>query len=79
MRRGVSYVIEARNPDGSLDLKGTQPEEHFGLGAITGLDPDRIARLVYSYVPDATMNGMEGPTVWVKLVNPRYVARVKYW
>lgn len=78
MRRDL-YVIEARNPDGSLDLKGRQPESDFGMGAIHGMGEDAIAQVIFRKLPKATLSGMAGVTAWVRMIDPRYVARVKTW
>lgn len=75
---GQLYVIEAREPDGSLSFAKPQPEEIFGRGAITGIDEDAIAKVVWRHKPDAVLTG-ETLLRWPALVDERFRARAKYW
>jgi len=73
-----SYVIEKRQPDGSLDFSHPQPEDVFGLPAIVGISEQAIARTVFARQPDAVLTG-DSISRWPSLIDPRFVARVKYW
>ena len=72
------FVIECRAPDGTLDMTGQQPEAHFGIGAITGIDEERMARRVWYYEPTAVLTG-DNIAKWPSFVDPRWVARRKTW
>jgi hypothetical protein len=72
------YIIERRNPDGSLDLKGPQPESVFGLGAIEGMDDWAMSRVIFRHVPDATLTG-DSISLWPAQIDPAWVARLKTW
>lgn len=78
MSRDTRYVIECRHPDGVLDFAKPQPEDVFGLAAITGIDEDTMGRVVWRHAPDAMLTGMNLPA-WPKFVDPRWSARVKTW
>lgn len=72
------YVIEARNPDGSLDFASPQPEQIFGGAAVTGITVDRMAKVIYARKPDAVLTG-DSVCKWPALLDSRFTARVKYW
>jgi hypothetical protein len=72
------YVIERRNPDGSLDLKGRQPESIFGLPAIQGISEDAIAKIVYRHKPDVVLDGRYLAN-WAAEIDPSWHTRVKTW
>ena len=72
------YVIEARRPDGALDLAAPQPESVFGLAAIHGIDHWTMAQAIYRRLPDVTLSGGD-IACWPRLLDPRWVARVKTW
>lgn len=78
MGRNDLYVIEARKPDGSLDLEGRQPWAAFGDKAFTGISEDAMAKIVYRYCPNATLTGMD-IMAWPSNIDPRWKARRKYW
>jgi hypothetical protein len=74
------YVIEARRPDGSLDLSGRQPESVFGNGAITGMDDWQISRVILREVPEQ-FDKCRGDNVaeWPSFIDQRWYARRKTW
>jgi hypothetical protein len=72
------YVIECRNPDGSLDLRGRQPEEVFGAAAYNGISTDAMAKRIYRDFPDAALRG-ETISAWPSIFEARWRARRKYW
>lgn len=72
------YIIECRNPDGSLDLKGAQPESMFGPGAIRGMSSDAMAKRIFRDHPDAVLRG-ETISAWPSIFDSRWRARVKTW
>lgn len=72
------YIIEARNPDGSLKFDCDQPESFFGMQAIKGGTTDSIAEAIFRKVPDAVLIGDAIP-LWPKLINPYWIARRKTW
>lgn len=73
------WIIEARDADGNLDLKkAPQPEEFFGMGAITGMTDNRIAQAIFRTLPDAVLTGDSIPA-WPALIDPRFRARRKTW
>ena len=72
------WIIEARTPDGALDLAAPQPEEVFGPGSVLGMSSDAMAKCIYARVPDITLDGREIPT-WPRYIDPRFTAREKTW
>lgn len=79
MSRFDRYIIEARDESGALLLGDyPQPETVFGIGAITGLTADDMARVIFRRVPDATLDG-GSIACWPKLVNLNWIARRKTW
>jgi hypothetical protein len=74
------YVIEARRPDGSLDLSGRQPEATFGPNAITGMDDWQMSRVILREVPEQ-FDKCRGDNVaeWPSFIDPRWHARRKTW
>lgn len=72
------YVIECRKPDGSLDFSGRQPERFFGNAAITGISENAMAKAVFRFKPDATMDGRHIAR-WPSIIDPRFIARQKTW
>ena len=72
------YIIESRRPDGSLDLSGRQPEEAFGMRAITGIDEHAIAQAVWRHQPGAVLTG-DAIAFWPSIIDPRWRAREKTW
>ena len=77
MRRD-KWIIECRKPDGSLDFAEPQPGKVFGLGAIQGMDDNRMSDIIFRHVPDAVMTG-DSISAWPSLIDPRWVARRKTW
>lgn len=73
------YVIECRAPDGSLDLTGPQPENVFGLAAITGISEDAMARVLFSRCGDGIV--LDGGNIcgWPSKIDPRRKARRRTW
>jgi hypothetical protein len=71
-------VIEARNADGTLDLKCAQPEMMFGDKAITGITCDDMAKVIFHHCPNASLHGTNIP-IWPKALHEKWIARVKYW
>lgn len=72
------YIIEARTPDGSLDLSGPQPESVFGVRAIVGMNDWDMSRVIYQKLPDAVLRG-DNILHWPSLIDSRWVARHKTW
>lgn len=72
------YVIECRNPDGSLDLRERQPESVFGNSAITGITEWQMSRLIFKKFPDAVLRG-ETISAWPSIFDSRWRAREKTW
>ena len=77
MRRDL-YVIEARMPDGMLDLRGLQPYEVFGIGALRGISKDQMAKVIWRHCPDAVLTGDTVP-LWPRYLNRQWTARPKTW
>lgn len=75
---GKTYIIESRNADGSLELKGPQPETVFGLQAITGISEDAMAKVIFARSKDAVLEGTNIPR-WPSFIHPTWKARVKTW
>lgn len=72
------WIIEKRNEDGSLDFSRPQPEDKFGKGAINGMTDWQMSRMIFAAVPDAQLHGTNIPN-WPRLIDPKFVARVKHW
>lgn len=72
------WVIECRDENGMLDFRAPQPEGHFGMGAITGMTDDEIAKKIYAACPDAVLVGDYIPN-WPRLIDERWTARRKTW
>lgn len=72
------YVIEARKPDGVLDLSGLQPETVFGMAAIHGISEDAMADAIFRKCPEACLRG-DSISSWPSMVDPRFRARRKTW
>lgn len=77
----TKYVIEARKPDGSLDLDAPQPESVFGEAAITGITEDAMAKALFRKFPEDTGIVLRGDSIatWPALVDSRWKARPKTW
>ena len=71
------YIIEAR-VNGALDFADPQPESVFGMGAITGIDEDAMAKRIFNKVPEAALTGGT-VSQWPTFIDPRWVARRKTW
>lgn len=72
------YIIEARHPDGRLDLTEPQPESVFGPGAIRGMGDDAMATAIFTREPDAVLDGRH-VALWPAMIDPRWIARRKTW
>jgi len=72
------WIIECRNPDGTLNFEGPQPEDVFGFGAIRGMTDDAMAKIVYARRPDAILHGSEIAN-WPSYINLGWKARRKTW
>ena len=72
------YIIESRNPDGSLKFDGPQPEEVFGLSAIAGMTDWDMSRVVFRLNSTVSLSGDNIPN-WPKVINPNWIAREKTW
>lgn len=78
MRTGRElYVIEKRGRDGCLDFSAPQPEDFFGLAAITGVSEDAMAKVVYRHCPDVVLCGTN--MQWAANINPGFHTRLKTW
>jgi len=79
--KGEKWIIEARNPDGSLDLGSLQPEVVFGAKAITGMTADQIASAIYRFFGDSWSPMLSGTEVetWPSYIDRRWTARRKTW
>lgn len=78
------YIIEARHPDGSLDLTAPQPEEFWGIKAITGISQDEMARVIYRLHPEVDTSRsilLDGAQIclWPRVIDIRFTARRKTW
>ena len=73
------YVIEARDAEGRL-LLGDHPDpvEKFGLAAVTGMDEDKMAKVIWRWNNDAVLKG-DDILNWPRVLNPNWVARRKTW
>lgn len=74
----TEWIIEARTADGALDFTIPQPETAFGVRAITGIDEDAMAQVIFRKVPSAIMDGQHIAD-WPRLLNPGWSARRKTW
>lgn len=74
----TKWIIEARNPDGTLNLRDPQPEAFFGNGAIHGMTDYQIAKVVWRHAPDAELHG-DSIATWPRAVDARFLARQKTW
>jgi len=72
------WVIEKRDEQGQLDFSKPQPEDVFGLGAITGLTEHDMVRVIYRRLPNVTLDGRNIPH-WPALIDGRFYARRKTW
>lgn len=72
------YVIEARTPEGKLDMTAPQPEKYFGMQAITGISEDAMARVVYRHNANVTLDGRHVLN-WPIAIDKRFKARRKTW
>lgn len=72
------YVIEKRDKDGNLDFSKPQPEDFFGVAAITGITDDRMARVIFSKDKDAILDGRH-ILLWPEKLCPGFYARRMYW
>lgn len=77
MRRDL-YVIECRDNTGKLDFTEPQPDQVFGMGAITGISENEMASVIFRKLPDAVLTG-ECVSLWPSLFDPRFTARRKTW
>lgn len=79
MRHGDErYVIEARQPDGTLDLTCAQPETVFGEPAILGISADDMAQVIFRRKPDINLDG-RWIAIWPQVLHDRWRARLKTW
>jgi hypothetical protein len=72
------YVIESRTPDGRLDFTDLQPESVFGMGAITGLTDDQMAKKILRLRPGTILSG-DSVAAWPTLIHATWSARRKTW
>ena len=75
---GDFWIIECRDANGRLDLSGPQPEEYFGMGAISGMDSGQMAKAVWCHEPNAVLDGAR-VSEWPAVVDSRFCARQKAW
>ena len=78
MSRYDQWVIECRTPEGKLDLTGPQPESFFGMPAIQGITDNEMADTIFRRLTEASLSGDAIPS-WPALIDPRWIARRKYW
>ena len=78
MSRFDLWVIEARDESGALSFTAPQPEDIFGLAAITGITDYRMAAVIFRLLPDAILTG-DAIASWPSLLDPRFRARRKTW
>ena len=74
----MRYIIDCRTESGRLDFVAPQPEDVFGSRAITGIDADQMARVIFARLPEAELRGDRIPE-WPTLLDSRFSARPKYW
>lgn len=72
------YVIEARDGKGALKFDTPQPEEFFGLRAITGITDNEMSSRIFRSLPSAVLDG-RFLLEWPRLLNPCWAARRKTW
>lgn len=76
--RDRKWIIEARHPDGSLNLDCPQPEEVFGPGAIHGMTDWEMSRVIFRKVSlDVVLTG-DKIAEWPSLIDSRWKARPKW-
>ncbi len=77
----TKYIIEARTPDGKLDLTGEQPEEVFGMRAIHGITIHEIADVVQRRCPELPLSLLAGDEIltWAAHIDSRFKTRIKTW
>lgn len=74
------WIIEARNPDGSLNFEAPRPNDIFGEGAIHGMTDWDMSRVVLRVKPDE-FGRLQGTNIpqWPSFIDPRFSARRKTW
>jgi len=78
MSLNQKWVIEKRDADGRLDFSKPQPEDIFGIEAITGCTEDHMVRVIYRRLPNVVLDGRNIPH-WPALVDGSFYARKKTW
>jgi hypothetical protein len=72
------WIIEAREPDGTLDLRTLQPDALFGMQCYKGIDEDKMAKIIMRHSPLVELDGRDIPS-WPARLHPKWVARRKTW
>lgn len=79
--KGRLWVIEKRDEAGKLDFSSPQPEQFYGLDAITGIEEDRMAETTFLYEAPGNRAVLTGQNIaqWPAFVHPRFIARRRTW
>lgn len=72
------YVIEKRDKDGKLDFSKPQPEDFFGMVAITGITENQMSDVIFRHNKDAVLDGRH-LLRWPEYLCPGFYARRKNW
>ncbi len=72
------WIIEARHPDGTLDLTAPQPEDFFGLAAINGMTDWEMSRIIFKHDDNVVLTG-DSIATWPRAIDGRFTARRKTW
>lgn len=78
MSRAELWIIEARDAEGRLALRGPQPYTIFGMGAIQGMTTDQMAKVIFRLKPEAELHGAS-ITEWPRHIEDTWTARRKTW
>lgn len=72
------WIVEAREPDGTLDLRTSQPDAVFGTECYAGITEERMANAVFAYSP---LSKLEGSDIahWPTILHPKWIARRRTW
>ena len=72
------YIIEARDEKGKLKFDCPQPEELFGIKAITGISAWEMSQAIYYRDKECILTGDCIP-LWPRILNKFWTARLKTW
>jgi hypothetical protein len=75
---GLRWIVECRNPDGTMDLEGRQPHSVFGVLAMTGMKIETLKKIILEKHPCAVLRA-ETITAWPSIFDSRWRAKLKTW